>query len=402
MKKEVLDKVNTAFDSALKKFLNDPDIIYSTENERLKLKYADQKKRKSWKKNKNCIYDGCINKSITKSHTIQKTSSIKLISENEHVLTPKFNDQNGKLELTLQGIGDASTFPGFCKAHENMFEEFEKRKDLINESDFALQLYRTICREIVIAEHSHNKLTSALQRYIKHRDKKIEEIFNTELGIDFVTEHNIQSNGFELKGADYKQKQGEEEIASIIVYLQSLQDLKRAITNDINKKKFQKIECVTIGIDVFIPVCIAGRGNFQIKPKSKIKNIEVIFNILPHNNKTYLVICSLKKYTKELRMYIDQFKNPLQVLSFIERLMIHGSDHWFIKPSVWNKIDDERKNQIVMDIHDSSKNIGHDYAYSIFDDLRKANIELMEDSYDQLDEKLKELLEIERKKITFA
>lgn len=398
MDKDILDKINAALDVAMAKFQDDPDVIYPTEKDRLKLKYSDQGKLNSWKKNKKCIYKNCPKKSIAKSHTIQKSSSIKLISENSHVLTPMLNDTTGELEMISQGIGDASTFPGFCEDHEKLFEEFENQKDLIHEVHFVLQIYRTICREIVIAEHDLEKLTSALNKYVQYRDKKVEEIIVSELGADFMTQNNIQSKGFELKGGDPRQAQGEKGLSSLKSYLESLQELKNAIINDVKKKRFQKIECIPIVVDTFIPVCISGRGNFYIKQKTKIKNIEVVFNVLPHDNKTYIVICGLKKHTTKIRLYIEQFKNPLQILSLIESWMIHGSDHWFIKPSVWDKIDIDRQNIILKDIHDISKNIGNEYQYSIFDDLRRDSIKLMDDNYKQLNEPLIKLLEKERKK----
>jgi len=249
MEREILDKINEAFDKAMEKFQNDPDVIYPTEKDRLKLKYSDQGKLKEWKKNKNCIYDKCPNKSIAKSHTIQKSTSIKLISEDSHVLTPKFNDKTGVVELISQGIGEASTFPGFCEDHEKLFEEFENKKDLSTEDHFVLQLYRTICREVVIAEHNHEVLSTNLKKYIQYRNEKIKEFFLVELGPEFIKQHNIKTKKVNLTRGDYRQTQVEKGLADLKDYLKSLKDLKNAITNDVNKKKFQQTMCKAIEIN---------------------------------------------------------------------------------------------------------------------------------------------------------
>lgn len=402
MKQEVLDKINLALDHAMAKFRDDPDVIYPTEIDRLKLKYADNDKLKDWAKNKNCIFDGCKKKSISKSHTIQKSSSIKQISENGQVLTPKLNQTSGELELISQGIGDASTFPGFCEDHEKLFSEFENKKDLVNEVHFILQVYRTICREIVVAERNLETLTLARNAYVEYRNKKVEELFVLELGADFMVRNDIQSKGLKMKGGDSREAQAKKGISMLTDYLNSLRHLKNAISNDVKKKRFQKTACISLVIDAEFPVCIAGRGNFKIKQKEKTKSIEIIFNVLPHPKKTYIVICSLKKFSKDIQFYMDHFKNPLQIMSLIESWMVHGSDHWFIKPSEWAKVDVSRRSQILKDLHDLSKNTAYDYPHSIFDDLRKASIKLMDDNYDQLNEQLIELLERERKKLGTA
>lgn len=401
MDKKIKDELEAAIDMAIEKFKSDPDSIFDSDKERLILKHSGKEKINAWKKNKKCIFDNCPNKSIAKSHSIQKSSSIKQISENSHVLTPKFSDQDGEIELISVGINEASTFPGFCQDHEKLFEEFESNKDLTSEVHFILQMYRTICREIVIAEKNVSSLRKEMNKYNEFRDNKIESFFIEELGEKFLLDNNIKPKGLRSEGLDPKQNQAESLISSTDKYLSSLQELKNAIGSDIKKGKFQKIECVTVAIDVEFPVCVAGRGNFHHSTTtSKTKNVETIFNVLPHEGKTYIVICVLKKFTKQLRDYIEFRKHPLQIISLIESWMIHGSDHWFIKPSEWDKIDKPRARLILDDILDLTKNIGFDYKYSILDDMRKSIIKDMDANISLLSPDLIEFLEIERKKLS--
>lgn len=402
LKKEILDKINLTLDYAIETFLADPEVIYTTELDRTKLKYADADNLRDWVKTQSCIHDGCTKKSISKSHTIQKASSLRQISEGGMVLTPRLDQECGELKLIAQSIGDASTFPGFCEDHEKLFLEFENKKDLITQNHFILQSYRTICREIVISEKYLKILKSALSRYIEYRNKKVRELFITKLGSDFIGKNNIEIKDFKFKGGDQRENKAESGISILKYHLASMRNLKAAITNDLIKKKSQKIACISKIIDVEIPVCIAGRDNFRIKQKSKVKEVEIIFNVLPHSKKTYVVICALKKYSRKIQLYLDHFRNPLQILSLIESWMVHGSDHWFIKPSEWAKIDLNRRNRILADIYDLSKNIGHDYPLSIFDDLRKKAIKLLDDNFDKLNKPLVELLEREREKLSFS
>ncbi|HPS30896.1 MAG TPA: hypothetical protein PLZ43_11615 [bacterium] len=399
MERKIEQKINKALDIAITKFQSDPDIIYLTEKDGLKLKYFDQDKLKKWKKNKLCIHSNCNRKSILKSHTIQKSTAIKSISEDGHVLTPNFNQRTGKLEMISIGINDASTFPGFCEEHEKLFEEFESQKDLICEDHFVLQIYRTVCREIVITEYMLKEMISASDRYVKYRDEKIKEIFISEIGSDFLIQNNIKNIELRLKNGDNREKLVKGRVSSLKKYLKLLKTLKNAIISDIKNKKFQKMDCIAIKIDVVFPVCIAGKSNFYIKPKRKIKNVDVIYNVLPYKDKTYIIICSLKKHALAMNLYMKQFGNPLGVIGLIERWMVYGSDHWFIKPSVWKNLDVDRQVEILKDIRDTSKNIGNDCKYSIFDDLRKAMINTMDENYHELSESLIKLLENERKKM---
>jgi hypothetical protein len=53
--------------------------------------------------------------------------------------------------------------------------------------------------------------------------------------------------------------------------------------------------------------------------------------------------------------------------------MVNGSDHWFLKPSIWNKIPAARQERILEDIMEVS-NIATPYALSLFDSLREEMI----------------------------
>ncbi len=85
----------------------------------------------------------------------------------------------------------------------------------------------------------------------------------------------------------------------------------------------------------------------------------------------------------------------------VESWMAHGSDHWFIKPSVWEKIKPHYRELILKDIWDFSKNIGYKYNYSIFNDVKRTFLE-MADKTDgrNISEPMRKLLAEERTKLT--
>ena len=140
MDNEIRKKIEYAMDKAMEDYRNDENIIFDNSKEQLKYKYEGINQLKKWKKKQTCIVRSCNNKSIERSHTIQKSGSIKIISENGHVLTPKLNSVTGEMELVQIGINEASTFPGYCSEHEKLFEGFENLKDIKTGEHLGLQL----------------------------------------------------------------------------------------------------------------------------------------------------------------------------------------------------------------------------------------------------------------------
>lgn len=403
MDKELLKKIEDAMDKAMADFIADEESIFLDEKDRLKYQYEAIDKLKKWKKKQTCVVRNCSKKSIERSHTIQKSGSIKSVSENSCVLTPRFNTDNGNIEIISIGINNASTFPGFCADHERLFEEFENIKDIQNGEHFGLQLYRTVCREIVISENSIKTLEFLEGRYKDYRDNKIGESILKNLGKDILNTPTLEFKEFNFTNKDGRLSLIEKQIIGKRRYLNEFLYLFHdGILSDLNKRKFQKTSYHALIFDREIPVALAGRGNFSIKLKNKFKSVEVIMNVLPLQGKTYIFIATLKKFTNELKAYMSQFINPLQIVSLIETWMIHGSDHWFIKPSVWDKIDGKYQKKILEEILDEKYNIGHEFNLSIFNDLKLESINLMEQNYTQLNGLLIELLNNEKRKITIA
>lgn len=375
MEKKLLDKINAAIDKALEDFQSNPDFIFDNELERLKYKHNEPKELKNWKKRRKCIVDGCNNKSIEKSHTIQKSSSIKELAENSHVLTPNFNLKTGEMEMLSIGINEASTFPGYCLEHENLFSEFENIKDFKTGEHMGLQLYRTVCREIVINEYQKKTLEDIQKRYIEFRDKMMREAIIANLDEETLNTPTLEFKNFSVKNDDARLKIAKRQIKSAENNLRDfLYPYRDAILNDLKKKKFQKIAYVAITFNQQIPIALAGKGNFYYKNKY----VDVIMNILPHKENTFIFFSCLKKHTEALKLFMNQFENPLKIMCVIESCMIHGSDHWFIKPSIWNKIKPDSQQKILDSINDDKFCIADNFEMTILNDLKQIYFDLAE------------------------
>lgn len=63
--------------------------------------------------------------------------------------------------------------------------------------------------------------------------------------------------------------------------------------------------------------------------------MDVIINVLPFDKETFIIISGLRNYKEHIKYYIRHFEDPLNVTNMAETWMVHGSDHWFLKPNIW-------------------------------------------------------------------
>lgn len=368
--KKVIDAFNEVFD----RYVEDHTIVFFSESEKNKLFYKTLKlKLEKWKTSRNCIYIGCNNKSVRKSHTISKSNNLKLICENGKLLTPFLDDKKKGMNVREIGLNEASTFPGFCDKHEQLFSAFEKSGKLNITKDFQLQIYRTICREILVKELYIEHFKKISDDYIVYRDKKLIHLIKEKLGIDFVNNNLKLINS--MKFQECKTKIENLMLDKIDSFTKDLNELRngllKGMIQDMENIESENVYAVAISLDIEIPVALAGRGNF-IANNIKKSDVTVILNVIPYKNGTYFILASIKKYKKYLDSYIDYYKqHPLLLINMVENWMVHGSDHWFIKPSIWNQLKDEFKDNFLDEILDTSKNIGFPFEYSVFNSLRK-------------------------------
>jgi hypothetical protein len=98
--------------------------------------------------------------------------------------------------------------------------------------------------------------------------------------------------------------------------------------------------------------------------------------VWPEQNQTQVAIMSTRSDHDAIVDYVRSFdRRPLGILSMIESWMVHGTDHWYMRPSAWERIPSLRQAAIVNDIMDASRNIGFEYPWSILDEARLEAIE---------------------------
>jgi hypothetical protein len=219
------------------------------------------------------------------------------------------------------------------------------------------------------------------ETYLTVRQDKLLSLVEAKLGSSFMKKQNIKLQSIQFNNIDIRETILDKEIAKTKADVDEFESqFYEAISQDIEDKSSERVTALVFDLDVQIPVSLAGRGNFLLqKEDGTFANVNVVINVLPYEDHTYCIIAAPKQHEKSLEAYHDAFsKHALVYLTMLEGWMVHGSDHWFVKPSVWYRIAKPKQRQILDDISDCEYNIGHPCTHSIFNDLRQKFIDRME------------------------
>ena len=97
---------------------------------------------------------------IIHAHSIQNNQMLSSIARDGHVYTlaKDFSEiikNQGRVNYTLKGVNQTSTFLGFCAEHDNqLFQPIDHQPLLPNAQQAMLYAYRSLCREIFVKENA--------------------------------------------------------------------------------------------------------------------------------------------------------------------------------------------------------------------------------------------------------
>lgn len=352
---------------------------------------------KEWEDAKNCIYKNCKNKSIKKSHTIQKSSALKLISENNKVFRPFPNVKTNLIDIKTVNIASASTFPGFCSEHEQLFHQFEYKGFLENNSDFILQIYRSICREIVRLKYEVEKdnLYFEANFFYKKFSRYFREKAKPYIDAGKITNKDLD-NFLKAQNKNSKKSENYRKILPV-----DLNDLEANLLPQINQllKNEQAINnnLLIKTLPFKLPVSLSG---LECHRPSKDERILAILTVIPEETQTHIIICT----KKENMMFVKEYTNGLGYfdwIGLIEAAMLMSTDHWFLSPSVWNKLPVMRQLLIRQMISFSDSSSLFPTHVSIFDTTRMKLLMQLKEYSECHNEKTKKVIKYEEAKLNY-
>tara|TARA_R100000935_G_scaffold15425_2_gene30767 strand:- start:4 stop:1293 length:1290 start_codon:yes stop_codon:yes gene_type:complete len=384
-----IEILKNEIDAVIEKYRNEKFLFQDFENYSKPLRNTFFKNQKIHKEVRVCGVIGCQKNTIKKSHSIPKSSVLKNITIDGHLLTPQFDSSNNypRNIMAKIGINNASVFPGFCIKHEGIFNSFETDGKIDNARKALLQTFRTLCRERVYRENELKINKVVRKHYKKKVNEEVKESLNDALskypqfneinninikGIDSALDSLNKMDNFLLK--PLKQiKIFEENIYSSLLDLSTKSDLIVRVVN----------------IDIHLPVSLCGIAN-QVYIENKVeKDAYLLLNVMPKKESTDVICVGLEKDKALIEKYLDfSFSNPLYIVNLIESFMVNGSDHWFINPDFWKKLPEIKQKKILYDILFTEDSFLDEYPISIFDDIRTNIISILNHNISLRDEEI--------------
>ncbi|OWA33496.1 hypothetical protein B9G55_22840 [Saccharibacillus sp. O16] len=311
-----------------------------------------------------CMYPDCEAEAIN-SHSISEMKSLEMLNEQGNVrnlLAPKSRRAYPNKSMLIEncGIPHASTFKGFCKLHDEMFSRLDK-SGIESEKDIFRQVFRSLSYHVFREKVIHVIRPKFMERLEK---EKLDSRLTLKVAgfIDYG-----YSNA--TKKINKRIEKLEKQRLSIKEFLDSMDDEYHAypLTDFTSSVVPQYV--VYKRLDFQVPVAMNARISFTLGD-DLIHHIILI--CMPAKETTEFIIVTDKElYVKESNYFASVINDDIYILNLIERFMVM-TDEWWIKPSIYNNLSEERKKILVEDLYCFGEGIDifGSYDMSIFDELR--------------------------------
>jgi hypothetical protein len=372
--KGVLKRFEKVIDAVTDAYIADEAIIFGGIELRKGFFFSKvSKEKKDWQAKGKCYFPECENDSIRYSHTIPKGCLEFIADKNGELIHPYFDNTIGDLSFKKTHLNTASTFPGFCKEHENIFGQFERNKKLTTSNDFMLQCFRTVCREARRNKANLSGMEATLNSFIQTYTTWVEKSLRIELEKYFYDYEAFTFKSFKISFV-------EEKLEPIRKAIRDLNEYKELLNNSFLGPMIEGFKTGDLSLPIChhdykiqLPLAMAGKGNFLVERNGSSTNVDFFMNVVPFNNGTSIFILGSDGNRKYIKEYFQNFLSldPLGIYLMMERWMLNGTDHWFIKPEAWECLSDKKINAIKMHILSDMKNCGEPPDVSVFDAEKK-------------------------------
>lgn len=368
---QVAQELTRVLDAVINEYEADRSIIFRDEKERKKYLYgALDDAAATWKRTRRCMVPSCSVKSVPRSHAVPRGMLADKVGEAGHVLAPHRDRKNGgQLALERVGLSDASTFPGFCSAHELLFESFENAKKVNSEDELLLQAYRTACRELFRTAFWIDKATKQLQTFQQLRDERLAERVHSRLHAAGWLEVKVGQLQIQDDPTVSRWERPLKGLRELHDHLKAT--LVPALESAVFSADKSGLSIHATNLDVDLPVGLSGAASVPRFATGQNRSLHILMGVLPHDTGTLTFTVGAAADQVELDLYEKRWmQNALDYLSMVESWMINGSDQWYLRPSVWNKLGKHRQDLILAEISDCARNIREEAEHAIFDDVR--------------------------------
>lgn len=283
--------------------------------------------------NKKCsastIFNEECSKKIVKAHSVSKSSSLKEIAVDGHVLTffmAQRNKDNAALEPMPVGVNKASTFNGFCEIHDKkLFSPFEDNHFDLSSYHCFLIMYRTVSRELFVKESC--KGTFGL---MKDMDK----------GKDISEQMYIQSR--------YQHFNGSNDLT-----IDDLKYIKGSLEKVLISKKYNQLEHVIFELSIPPKVMSSAIGGMHFGfDGSLIQEISqdpmcipdyLSINSFSSNGKGFIVLSWLNEHRVSNHKLIKTLMRSNSIPDSLLMLIISQTENVYMSPRWWDNLAGKNK-----------------------------------------------------------
>ncbi|MCW8332013.1 hypothetical protein MD588_24780 [Photobacterium sp. SDRW27] len=325
-----------------------------------------------------CSYPEC-DKIAIYSHAISKKISISSIAEDNHLtfFNPKRRGSVKVPKFDSIGINDCSGFNGFCKDHDDLFQEIDK--NIISTSEHVkLQLYRSLSFEL------HKDKVGMFQNIKLDDEHATQALIDLNI-ISSESESTCDLRNLVKRKFDFLMRESLDDklwlIEKLSLYMLHLLKIKDYF--EFQTDTFYAFSTDNLKHQVFyymtsynIPVAI----NTKIT-LSDAEPLNYYFIVIPFEGKSLIMGIVPDDSQKLIQDKINSvFNEELSVIKFIESV-ISSCDGWYIKPSIIDNMPDEKKKVFLDDcMFINERRFYQDYDLSIFDGLKMEICGLEHDS----------------------
>ena len=276
-----------------------------------------------------CMYPDCENASIRRSHAISRAGSLSIIAEAGHVVRPAIHARTGNVQIQRIGLRQASTFPGFCRIHELEFGRFENTKACETEDAWILQLFRTACWELRTVTDGIGTLKRMRAAY----NSRVDESLKGLLRLDGLRARS--------RNLDDQQRLLTESIARLAKHrARFAREIFAPLKRDLIDGGC-RMRGLTLVIDIVLPLCLAGSGAFTwlTLGNGRKRNVLALLQVLPTVTGTRIgMLAPAATYDCIAGYFIQSVNHTGGLATMLQTWMTHGTEQWFLKPSVWSTL----------------------------------------------------------------
>ncbi|EOC1299016.1 SEC-C domain-containing protein [Cronobacter dublinensis] len=276
------------------------------------------------------LHNECTKKMI-KAHTISKSSSLKSIAQDGHVMgiKPSFSslDQNnGCLKFERIGINSASTFTGFCSKHDaEIFSPIENQAFTPTKENCFLLSYRPVSREFYTKRNN-----SSTAELLKKMDQGLHE--GLQLEVQMIAQ--LFNSGVDMALNDLDTlKSGMDEILS------------KKLFNEMSHYVFELNSIPLLNASASIFPDIDFNGN-EIQDLLKPNANAIIFNCFASDEKGYFIFSWLNEQESIARKFIETLINKPDIEDRLVAFLFSYCENTFCSPLWWESLDFNAKEDI--------------------------------------------------------